>query len=298
MGCETYEVGVRDSVTGQMMPRTWSSTAVEEKQNMAWLKFMNAQGNDIFIRPAGSLGLLLLDDLDAPAIARLRSDGLAPALVVETSPRNYQAWVRVSHEPVQENQATAAARILAERYGGDPNSADWRHLGRLAGFTNRKPKHAQANGMQPYVLVRDAGGAVAEQGAQLLTAAQEALAAAAAVAQRRAERPARGEARAAASRSPGEAYRYHAGRVEPVADHSRLDWRVCMAIACSTLEADQTYLEEAMLQGSPDLQERKKVYVEDYVRRTAENVLKLPEVINARERLAQKPRAHPSPVLT
>ncbi len=165
MGCETYEVGVRDSVTGQMMPRTWSSTAAEEKQNMAWLKFMNAQGNDIFIRPAGSLGLLLLDDLDAPTIARLRSDGLAPALVVETSPGNYQAWVRVSHEPVPEDQATAAARILAERYGGDPNSADWRHYGRLAGFTNRKPKHAQVTGMQPYVLVRDANGAAAEQGA-------------------------------------------------------------------------------------------------------------------------------------
>lgn len=76
-------------------------------------------------------------------------------------------------------------------------------------------------------------------------------------------------------------------------DHSRRDWRVCMAIACSTPEADRAYLEEAMLQGSPDLQERKKGHVEDYVRRTAENVLKRPEVIAARERLAGKPTALP-----
>jgi len=32
-----------------------------------------------------------------------------------------------------------AARDLAERYGGDPRAAAWRHYGRLAGFTNRKP---------------------------------------------------------------------------------------------------------------------------------------------------------------
>ena len=79
MGCETYEIGVRDAVSGKMMQRTWSAAEVE--QGVPWLKHENAQGNDIYIRPAGSVGLVLLDDLDGPAIALLTGDGLAPAVV-------------------------------------------------------------------------------------------------------------------------------------------------------------------------------------------------------------------------
>jgi len=52
--------------------------------------------------------IALLDDLDRPAILRLKSDGLAPATIVETSPGNYQAWLRVSQEPIAHEQATMA----------------------------------------------------------------------------------------------------------------------------------------------------------------------------------------------
>jgi RepB DNA-primase from phage plasmid len=34
--------------------------------------------------------------------------------------------------------STRAAKALVERFGVDPSSADWRHFGRLAGFTNSK----------------------------------------------------------------------------------------------------------------------------------------------------------------
>ncbi len=74
----------------------------------------------------------------------------------------------MAQEPIAPEQATMVARILVERYGGNPASADWRHFGRLAGFTNRKPKHWQATGMQPFVLVREAAGVATERGAQLL----------------------------------------------------------------------------------------------------------------------------------
>jgi len=297
MGCETYEIGVRDVASGRMMQRTWS--AAEVGQGVPWLKHENAQGNDIYIRPAGSVGLVLLDDLNGPAIARLTGDGLAPAVVVQTSPRNFQAWIRVSGQPISQNQATAAARILAERYGGDPNSADWRHFGRLAGFTNRKRVH-QRNGVHPYVLVHEATGAVAAQAAQLLMAAQEALIAA--TPQPPAESPGRGESGATTrtSRSPREAYLYHAERIRArysTIDYSRLDWSVCKAIACSTPEADQAYLEEAMREGSPGLEERKAGHVEDYVRRTVRKVLQDGEVIEARGRLARKPPTLESPGL-
>jgi len=50
MGCERFDIGVRDATTGQMMNREWS--AAEVIQHTPWLKRMNAQGNDVYIRPA------------------------------------------------------------------------------------------------------------------------------------------------------------------------------------------------------------------------------------------------------
>ena len=39
---------------------------------------------------------------------------------------------------------------MAARYGGGPKSIDWRHFGRLAGFTNRKPQYADKAGRYPF----------------------------------------------------------------------------------------------------------------------------------------------------
>ena len=57
--------------------------------------------------------------------------------------------------------STAAARALAEKFGGDRGAADWRHFGRLAGFTNRKAKYLDAStGLYPFVRLIEAGGGV------------------------------------------------------------------------------------------------------------------------------------------
>ena len=44
------------------------------------------------------------------------------------------------------------------RFGGDLSSADWRHFGRLAGFTNRKPERLLPNGLAPFVHLRECEG--------------------------------------------------------------------------------------------------------------------------------------------
>ncbi len=80
MACTSYEIGIRNTVQGQMLLRTW--TVAELEYGIPWLKRVNAHGHDIYIRPDGSVGLILLDDLDATAIVRLKHDGLAPAYVV------------------------------------------------------------------------------------------------------------------------------------------------------------------------------------------------------------------------
>jgi hypothetical protein len=45
------------------------------------------------------------------------------------------------------NMSTLAAKELAKRFGGALSSADWRHFGRLSGFTNREPERLLPNGL-------------------------------------------------------------------------------------------------------------------------------------------------------
>jgi len=59
----------------------------------------------------------------------------------------------VRTESLSPARGAALARSLAWQYGADPASAEWRHLGRLAGFTNRKPARRQGHGLPPWVRV-------------------------------------------------------------------------------------------------------------------------------------------------
>ena len=172
MGVERFEVGIRDQA-GRMLIRTWSKS--ETLESMAWLKRENAKGADVYVRPAGetNAGLVLVDDLNRGQLARMKAAGLTPASVTETSPDNFQAWVRVHEKRLEPKLATEVATMLAKEYGGDPNSADWRHFGRLAGLTNAKPHHKDGNGRSPYVLAHDSGGKVAPAGLALVQQAAQ-----------------------------------------------------------------------------------------------------------------------------
>ena len=100
-------MGIREAKTGQMMNREWSRAEVE--QSAAWLKRMNAKGNDIYIRPAGEHGLVLVDDLTADKLASMNKDGFQSAARIETSPGNFQAWVKLSDKPLSADVRRVAA---------------------------------------------------------------------------------------------------------------------------------------------------------------------------------------------
>jgi hypothetical protein len=67
--------------------------------------------------------------------------------------------------------ASQIGKRLAHLYGGDLASTDWRHLGRLAGFTNQKPQRRNGRGYSPWVKVMHARAGLASQGTALLEAA-------------------------------------------------------------------------------------------------------------------------------
>jgi hypothetical protein len=62
------------------------------------------------------------------------------------------------------------------RFGGDPSSADWRHFGRLAGFTNQKPSRRLPSGLAPFVLLREAAGEIFTLSAEIVDTVKRRLA--------------------------------------------------------------------------------------------------------------------------
>lgn len=159
MGAKTFEIGLFDPAIaqGSMLSRVWDAGAL--LRSVSWLRLKNAQGRNIYIRPRGEHGLSLIDDATIQVIKCLKSIDFAPAVILETSPGNFQAWL-CHGRILPKHLSTFAARLLASRFGGDPASADWRHYGRLAGFTNRKDKYRRANGTFPYVWLHEAKGTV------------------------------------------------------------------------------------------------------------------------------------------
>jgi hypothetical protein len=166
-----YQVRLIHSLTRLALPgrRLWTESEVLRRQTIGFLRAYNRQGYDVYLHPDGwdqNTGYILvdLDCADDGVIERMRCNGHDPCLVIETSPGHLQAWIRVSHSPLEPFLATAVAKRLARLYGGDPGSADWRHLGRMAGFTNQKPIRRVDCGYAPWVKILHAGGGVAPSG--------------------------------------------------------------------------------------------------------------------------------------
>ncbi|MGJ5814878.1 RepB family DNA primase [Paludibaculum fermentans] len=172
MGAQVFEVGLfkpsaQEEGQAVMIPRTWDRDTL--LRSIPWLRLQNADGRNIYVRPKGEHDLSLVDDLTAESLKRMKLTGFSPAVVVETSPGNFQAWLK-HPRPLPREVSTLVARRLAEEFGGDRGAADWRHFGRLAGLTNRKPKYLNEAGLFPYVQLVEASGGPYPQGSRFLEA--------------------------------------------------------------------------------------------------------------------------------
>ena len=150
-----YDVGVLSN--RGMLPGLDGIPATAVLDRISLLKYRNAHGSHIYIRPSGEHRFTALDDLNETSLARLSADGFTPCAVVETSAGNFQAWLkhpRVFPKPL----STFAAQTLAARYDADPSAADWRRFGRLPGFTNSKPKYRKPSGLFPFVRLHSHSG--------------------------------------------------------------------------------------------------------------------------------------------
>ena len=258
-----YELRLIDAQRRQCVAtRYWTATQLLDPDTVGFLRAHNRDGCDVYFRPhaaSHNAGYLLLDFDDGPCpLAAMRMAGHTPCLVVETSPGHQQAWVRVASGSVMPAWATAVARQLARQYGADPASAEWRHLGRLAGFTNRKPARLQPNGLPPWVrVVWRCNEALTEVGS--------------AVASMPLDRVAHGLATAALAR-PSPLYRQCLDALEllrrfPVPDWSIADYRVARLLLQQGCGAEQ--VTAILRQGSPGFP-RRHAHPDDYLRRTVQ----------------------------
>lgn len=161
MRCERYEVMLRNEAGGQVCRRR-DLTADDVFKAVPWFKRQNRNGWHIYIQPSPDLGraLILVDDVDMAGVEALTAHGYAPACTVETSPKNFQAWIDLGPEPMPDEERRAVSKMLADAVNGDPHSVGAIHMGRLSGYTNRKPKYQDASGRYPFVLCRSSSGGV------------------------------------------------------------------------------------------------------------------------------------------
>lgn len=297
MGCEKYDIGVRDRETGKMMNREWDQDRVMEA--IPWLKRMNARGNDIYIRPARDEkhGLVLVDDIDGITIEEMKSCWHDPCCIVETSPKNLQAWVKMAFPPegVLDRVRGEIGAYLASEYGADKNSADFRHYGRLAGFTNRKPQHESSYGQSPYCLLRDSNGKTAPNGPELIQRAETVIKNRELATEKAHRFNAIRDYKPSHFRNAEEEYKFQMQRLisryENEIDWSRADWMVCKSMLKSGYTPQE--VGKAIFGFSPNIESRKSGHILDYVNRTVNKAMQdksVQEVLRERNEMSFGPR--------
>ena len=150
-----YDLGVLSD--RGMLPGLDGIPTAAVLDRLSLLKYRNARGSHIYMRPSGEHRFTVLDDLSEASLARLSDHGYNPCAVVETSTGNFQAWLK-HPAAFPKLIGTFAAQTLASRYDADPSAADWRRFGRLPGFTNCKPKYRKPDGLFPFVRLKSHSG--------------------------------------------------------------------------------------------------------------------------------------------
>lgn len=306
-----FEIGILDRRAEDpkkaMTERTWTSDQIlrydpERKKYpiVGFLASENAAGKEIYVRPARlpgdrTQGLILVDDIDQVTVEEMKSQGLQPAAVIETSHRNCQAWVKIAPF-LSRDEASNAAKLLARQVGADRGSAGFQHYGRLAGFTNRKDEHLDdRTGKYPWVKVVEATGRSASDADRVLALTrQEVERVAREQEQARQYRSALNQEKATDDELSQAVARFLHVRDRSECQHglkddSTLDWVALKLLAKEGCK--QEALEHALWH-SPGLEQRKAGHEQDYVTRTVANVVNNPDVLAALHRRAERRKAH------
>jgi len=155
---DSFDIGIREK-SGRFQ---YLSNIDREgiRKYLSYLKYENANKEtqaNIYIKPHPKVRhpYILIDDLKIYQVDKLREEKGGVVAQIETSPLNYQVWVKADQNTNHQHR-TIVAKHLCKHYGGDSGSAEGSHFGRAAGFTNRKEKYKTDEGY-PYAKLVDNG---------------------------------------------------------------------------------------------------------------------------------------------
>lgn len=111
------------------------------------------RGENIYYTPlSDDKHHILIDDMDRNKLEKLIEDGYAPAVLLESSPGNYQAIITIPKlgTPHDKDVGNRITEQLNREYG-DQNFSGAIHPHRAPGFLNQKAKHKREDGSFPQV---------------------------------------------------------------------------------------------------------------------------------------------------
>ena len=165
MDCAQFIVRLVQARDGKQETRQWSG--LELQRSLAWLKRMNARGYDVTVRPAGPHGLVLLDGLQQADVQRLDARGWQSAAVVDVLHGRFQAWIKLSVQPVADALRGQAASRMATELCRSASAITVAEFGALAGLTCHAPRMAEGQAAR-YALLQASSGTVATAAAPCL----------------------------------------------------------------------------------------------------------------------------------
>ncbi len=143
---QTFILDKQDGVTRGFTPEA----LVQRTPEMLRLQ---RRGENLYYTPLSEAKHhILIDDMNREKLDHLIADGYRPAVVLESSPGNYQAILTVPKlgTPHDKDVGNRLSDALNREYG-DPKLSGAIHPHRAPGFENRKPKHRRADGSYPEV---------------------------------------------------------------------------------------------------------------------------------------------------
>ena len=114
---------------------------------------LQQRGENIYYTPLSeNKHHILVDDMSAESLIRLQKDGYRPAVILESSPGNFQCLLTIPKlgSRFDKDVGNRLTERLNRKYG-DKNICGCIHPHRAPGFENRKPKHRRGDGTYPEV---------------------------------------------------------------------------------------------------------------------------------------------------
>lgn len=125
----------------------------EALARMDEMRRIQSRGENIYYTPLSQdRHHILIDDMSAQSVNKLRADGFQPAVILLSSPGNFQCILTIPKLGTEFDRQVGnrLTELLNRRYG-DKNLSGCIHPHRAPGFENRKPKHRREDGGYPEV---------------------------------------------------------------------------------------------------------------------------------------------------